>query len=228
MPTRRRRQAENTAPQVDVTYMDLTDITKYENNPRDNTAAVDSVAESIRTFGFLVPIVVDADMVIVAGHTRYDAAIQLGLTDVPCVVASHLTQAQIDAFRLIDNKVSELAEWNMDLLAGEITALHESGINLQNYGWTAEEIDCLTDVVAEDCLALGENVGLAGRDSQASTGSTQRAPNRTRLVVGEFVIFIPQDTYRRWAATLRAEYDYVESAIEAEIKRRLGITPFEQ
>ena len=92
----------------------------YERNPRNNDGAVDAVAASIREFGFKVPVVIDTDDVIVAGHTRVKAAKKLGLKTVPCIVADDLTPEQVKAFRLADNRVSELADWDFDLLKLEL------------------------------------------------------------------------------------------------------------
>ena len=89
----------------------LTDIRPYENNPRRNDAAVEKVAASIEAFGFKVPVVIDKDGVIVCGHTRVKAAEMLQLETVPCLVADDLTEEQIRAFRIADNKVAEYAEW---------------------------------------------------------------------------------------------------------------------
>ena len=77
---------------------------------------MDAVAESIKQYGFLVPLVISADHEIITGHTRFKAAKKLGLSSVPCVIADELTEEQIKAFRLVDNKVGELAEWDVDLL----------------------------------------------------------------------------------------------------------------
>lgn len=98
----------------------LNEITPYENNPRNNAPAVDAVAASIEEFGFKVPIVIDKDGVIVAGHTRYIAAQKLGLETVPCIMADDLSDEQVKAFRLADNKVSELAMWDNDKLMQEL------------------------------------------------------------------------------------------------------------
>lgn len=104
----------------DLAYVKIEDLKPYENNPRKNDKAVDAVAESIKNFGFKVPIIVDKDNVIVAGHTRYKASKKLGLEEVPVIVADDLTKEQIKAFRLADNKVSELAEWDFDKLDEEL------------------------------------------------------------------------------------------------------------
>ena len=100
---------------MNIQNLSLTDIRPYARNPRKNDEAVKNVAASIREFGFLVPLVIDANHEIVAGHTRYKAAKSLGLKTVPCVIADELTEDQIRAFRLADNKVSEAAQWDMDL-----------------------------------------------------------------------------------------------------------------
>lgn len=104
--------------------MDINLIIPYENNPRNNDKAVEAVANSIREFGFKVPIIIDKNNVIVAGHTRLKAAKKLGLTDIPVVKADDLTEDQVKAFRLADNKVSEIASWNEDLLLEELKAIN--------------------------------------------------------------------------------------------------------
>lgn len=101
----------------------LQDLKPYENNPRINDNAVDSVMNSIKEFGFKVPVVITKDNVIVAGHTRYKASKKLGLEKVPCIVADDLTEEQIKAFRLADNKVSELAEWDFKKLEIELSSI---------------------------------------------------------------------------------------------------------
>jgi len=105
---------------MDIINIALKDLKPYENNPRKNDDAVKYVAESIKEFGFKVPIVIDKDNVIVAGHTRYKAAKKLGMTEIPCIIADDLTDEQIKAFRLADNKVAEKAEWDFDLLNTEL------------------------------------------------------------------------------------------------------------
>ena len=101
----------------------ISELTPYANNPRLNDGAVDAVAASIKAFGFKVPLVVTADGVIVAGHTRLKAAQKLGLKTVPCIVADDLTPEQIKAFRLADNKVGELAGWDFEKLDLELEEL---------------------------------------------------------------------------------------------------------
>jgi site-specific DNA-methyltransferase (adenine-specific) len=103
----------------------ITEIKPYENNPRKNDEAVEYVANSIKEFGFKVPIVIDKNGVIVAGHTRYKAAQELGLEKLPCIIADDLTEEQVKAFRLADNKAGELAEWDFDLLGEELDGIFD-------------------------------------------------------------------------------------------------------
>jgi len=108
----------------------------YENNPRINDGAVDAVAASIREFGFKVPIVADSDGVIVAGHTRYKAALKLGLETVPVHVATDLTPEQIRAYRIADNKVADLSTWDMELLPIELSELQGMDFDLGLLGFS--------------------------------------------------------------------------------------------
>ena len=114
----------------------LTEIKPYKNNPRKNDKAVEAVAKSIRTFGFRVPVVIDSDGIIVAGHTRYKASEKLGLTEIPCVVTDDLTEEQVKAYRLADNKTAEFAEWDFDLLDSELDGITD--IDMTDFGFSGE------------------------------------------------------------------------------------------
>ena len=116
------------------------DVKPYPNNPRINDAAVDSVANSIREFGFRQPIVVDSDGVIICGHTRFKAAQKLGLEKVPVHVAKDLSPEQIKAYRIADNKTAELAEWNYDLLPIELADLQACNYDLGLLGFDQDEL----------------------------------------------------------------------------------------
>jgi ParB-like chromosome segregation protein Spo0J len=126
----------------------LDEIKPYENNPRHNDNAVDAVANSIREFGFKVPLVVDSDGVIVAGHTRYKAAKKLGLQTVPCLIADDLTKEQVNAFRLADNKVGELATWDLDTLKVELDNIGE--IDMSEFGFSLDDFDVNGEDSAEN------------------------------------------------------------------------------
>lgn len=101
---------------MEIIVKKVSDLKQYEKNPRKNDAGVKYLANSIKEFGFKVPIVIDKDNVIVCGHTRYKAAKQLKLKEVPCIVATDLNEEQIKAFRLADNQVAGLATWDNELL----------------------------------------------------------------------------------------------------------------
>lgn len=127
-----------------VKELPLGELHPYEDNPRINTEAIDKVAASIREFGFLVPIVVDKNNVIAAGHTRYEAAKLLGMEKVPCVVEDTLSDKQIRAFRLADNKVAEIAAWDFTKLNKELQELSED-FNFQDFGFTSFAQDFSTE-----------------------------------------------------------------------------------
>ena len=124
---------------MQIIYKKIDDVIPYENNPRKNDEAVDYVAKSIKEFGFKVPIIIDKDNVIVTGHTRLKAAKQLGLKEIPTIMADDLTEEQIKAFRLADNKVSEFANWDFDLLNFELDDI--SNINMEDFGFSEVNID---------------------------------------------------------------------------------------
>lgn len=117
----------------------ISDLTPYEKNPRKNDAAVQYVANSIKEFGFKVPVVIDREGVIVAGHTRLKAAKKLMLEEVPCIIADDLTDEQIKAFRLADNKVSEFASWDAELLDEEIQDIND--IDMSEFGFDESAFD---------------------------------------------------------------------------------------
>ena len=135
---------------MDILNLGLEEIKPYEKNPRNNDNAVDAVAASIREFGFKVPIIIDKDNIIVAGHTRYKAAKKLGLKTVPCIKADDLTDEQVKAFRLADNKVAEQAEWDFDLLNEELETIT---MDMEQFGFDLPEDDeeeTPTDIIEDD------------------------------------------------------------------------------
>ena len=130
---------------------DINEIKPYNKNPRNNAYSVAKVADSIAEFGFRQPIVVDEDMIVLAGHTRLLASKQLGLKQVPVHIAEGLTNAQKKAYRIMDNKSSEDSEWDKDLLNLEIKDLIEDNYDLNMTGFTPEQIDALS-VLSESIL----------------------------------------------------------------------------
>ena len=133
-----------------IVYKKLSDLTPYDNNPRLNDGAVDAVAKSIEEFGFKVPIVIDKDGVIVAGHTRLKAAKQLQIDEVPCIVAEDLNEEELKAFRLADNKASELAGWDWDKLQDELEQLQEMDIDMGEFGFEFNLQKEETEVIEDD------------------------------------------------------------------------------
>ena len=123
---------------MQIKELAITELHEYENNPRNNDGAVDAVAASIEEFGFKVPIIIDSENIIVAGHTRLKAAKKLGLDTVPCIVADDLTPEQIKAFRLADNKTGELAGWDFAKLEEELSGISEQ-FDMTAFGFAAED-----------------------------------------------------------------------------------------
>lgn len=120
---------------LEVVYKKIDELIPYENNPRKNDNAVEYVKNSIKDFGFKVPVVINKDNIVVAGHTRLKAAKELNLDKIPCIIADDLTDEQIKAFRLADNKVSEFAEWDFDLLNSELDELKELDLDMSDFGF---------------------------------------------------------------------------------------------
>lgn len=120
---------------MQIHTISIHNIKAYENNPRKITdEAVDKVANSIQEFGFKVPVILDKNNVIVCGHTRILAAKKLGLEEIPCVVADDLTDEQIKAFRLADNKLSELSGWDFEKLDIELEGL-DFNFDMSDFGF---------------------------------------------------------------------------------------------
>jgi DNA modification methylase len=135
-----------------------TEIKPYSNNPRRNDHAVEAVARSIEEFGFRQPIVVDETGTIVVGETRYKAALRLGLEEVPVHVAMGLTPAQIKAYRVADNKLGELAEWNPELLVREMIDLQDLDFPLDLLGFSERELQSLLDTDVNEGLSDPDDV----------------------------------------------------------------------
>tara|TARA_R100001377_G_C3194755_1_gene112222 strand:- start:4715 stop:5263 length:549 start_codon:yes stop_codon:yes gene_type:complete len=152
--------------------VDIDSITPYARNPRNNALAVDSVAASIKEFGFQQPIVVDKEKVIIVGHTRHLAARQLNLKSIPIVIADKLTDAQIKAYRIADNRVNQNATWDYELLKIEfeeipdellfVTGFDEGELKYINDGWDSnhdkmENIDPIDSVDLEKIVVKCTN-----------------------------------------------------------------------
>lgn len=126
--------------EMNVEEWPVSALKPYEGNPRINDHVVDAVAASIRQYGFRQPIVVDRAGVILCGHTRWKAAARLGLGGVPVIVARALTDEQARAYRIVDNRTAELAEWDFEKLAAELQSLQDAGVDLSSIGMSADEV----------------------------------------------------------------------------------------
>ena len=133
-----------------IEKLSLDVLMPYENNPRINERAVEAVANSIKEFGFNVPVIVDKNNVIVAGHTRYEASKKLGLEAIPCYRIENLTDEQIKAYRLADNKTAELATWDFSKLEQELSELE---IDMGDFGF-------MTDFETDEFEAIFEDDGI--------------------------------------------------------------------
>lgn len=140
---------------LQVVYRKVDEIIPYEKNPRLNDEAVEPVAESIKEFGFKIPIVLSSDGVIVAGHTRIKAAKKLGIEEVPCIIADDLTEEQVKAFRLADNKSAEIAQWDDELLQGELSEILD--IDMSLFGFGGVEVD-FADELPDDTYTMKTNI----------------------------------------------------------------------
>ena len=123
-----------------VLYADPLDLIPYENNPRINDYAVKKVLESIKEYGFTNPILVDKDLVIIAGHTRREAAILAGLEKVPYIIKDDLTPEQVKAYRIADNKLAELSTWDEEALKAELFEMQELDYPLEVMGFTEMDL----------------------------------------------------------------------------------------
>lgn len=163
----------------------VNDIREYENNPRINDKAIEAVQESIASFGFRVPIVLDENNVIIAGHTRLKAAAALGMEKVPCIIASDLTPEKVRAYRIADNKTAELAEWDLEKLEQELAAITAFDVDMSAFGFdeqifdvpASEDIDveetaeAITEPVTKlgDVWQLGEHRLICGDSTEPQT-----------------------------------------------------------
>jgi len=162
----------------------LTGIRPYENNPRHNDAAVDAVAASIHAFGFRQPIVVDDEGVIIVGHSRYKAALKLGLETVPVHTATGLTPAQVKAYRLADNQTASLSSWDDDRLPLELAQLQQMDVDLNLTGFAAEDLLRLLEPAPAPGLTDPDDIPAPPDQAQTQPGDLWLL-GRHRLLCGD-------------------------------------------
>lgn len=156
---------------MEIQKIPLSEIKLYEKNPRKNDRAVDTVMKSIKEYGFLNPIILDKDNVIIAGHTRFKAAAKMALREVPVIWADQLTPEQVAGYRIMDNRSNENASWDMDLLKEELTMLKDSNFNLDLTGFSFAQLD---KIVPTDLS-----------DEKIDVNAYERAKSKTKIQRGE-------------------------------------------
>ena len=185
---------------MQIIYRSVADLIPYANNPRKNDPAVDAVASSIREFGFKVPIIIDKNDEIIAGHTRLKAAKKLGYKEVPTVLADDLSTEQVKAFRLADNKVAELAEWDISMLSVELEELFDADFDMEQFGFEidlkGEEAEVVEDefeanLPEEPNAKLGDVYQLG--DHRLMCGDSTLLDNVEKLMCGKIADMVFTD-----------------------------------
>ena len=161
----------------------------------------------------------DKDGVIITGHTRYQAAQKLHLEEVPVIYATHLDEAQVNAFRIADNRLAQNATWDEELLQEELITIRNMGFNLQFTGFSKEELDCLTEPLQADCLEDLSYEAVCGdvEEEQAKQGMT------VVVSVGTYRCRVPAQDFLDWEKKMLSSFDN-KGAIQLEIIKRLGIS----
>jgi DNA modification methylase len=190
----------------DIELRKIDDIRPYDKNPRINDSAVDAVAGSLKEFGFRQPIVVDADGVIIVGHTRWKAAKQLGLAKAPVHVAKDLSPEQIKAYRIADNQTATLAEWDIDLLPIELSELQGAGFDMELLGFGEKELAQLLEADAtqgltdpdsvpeppDEAITQSGDIWILG-DHRLMCGDSGSAADLDRLLDGAAIDLVAMD-----------------------------------
>lgn len=170
-----------------IKYVKLTEIIPCSTNPRINhELAVEKVANSISNFGFKQPIIVDKNMEIIAGHTRYKAAESLKLEEVPIIVVSDLTEEQVKALRIADNKTAEYSDWDNNLLTDILKELDEIGFALEATGFDFEEVEKLMSTLDDPDLELNRE------DSDVKDETVRK------MVVGKYKCVMTEEEYEKF------------------------------
>ena len=184
---------------MNILIKSVEEVIPYENNPRINKEAVKYVAESIQQFGFKVPIIIDKNNVIIAGHTRLLAAKKLGIETVPCIMADDLTDEQVKAFRLADNKVAEFSEWDMDLLLQELEGIESIDMTVLGFEPEIEELDTaeavddeFEPVVPEEPKSKRGQIYQLGRH-RLMCGDSTKEEDVAKLTDGELMDLVVTD-----------------------------------
>lgn len=207
-------------PAPEITKVSVKNIKPYFNNPRINDQAVPGLKESIQQYGFVVPLVVDKDMVIVTGHTRFKAALELGMSEVPCIIATHLSDEKVKAFRIADNRLSENAKWDEVALSTELRQLTDMGFGQIFTGFSPEELDCLCGTVTADCLDDLSYAAVCGQVDEKAVV----ARGDIIVSVGNYRFYLDMKAYKAWEAEMLKSFPKKQDMI-LELLKRLGFKP---
>ncbi|MEQ1788860.1 MAG: ParB N-terminal domain-containing protein [Rickettsiales bacterium] len=195
-----------------VELLELKKLVPYARNPRITAHAVDKVAASIKEFGFRQPIVVDNEMVIIAGHVRYLASQKLELKKVPVHVADGLSAEQVNAYRIADNRTGEEAQWDNEMLALEIGELEAASFDKSLLGFEVSELEQLQKTI--------DGLLTDGIESDEEKPITEAD---TRATIGPYSFEIPRAEYLAWIEGIKQEVGFDKEAIVNELQRRLGL-----
>lgn len=204
----------------EYTYKPLRWFKRYPNNPRRNKKAVDAVAASIEAFKFLVPIVATSDGEIIAGDTRYLASKRLKLKQLPVVIADHLTDEEVRAFRVADNKVAEGADWDSPRLGEEMAFLADY-FDMSNFGWASDEVDDLVSLY-DDEKAIADAV----RGESAKEPTVNKQSSSVKVSIGTYQFFVPRKQFEQWANSKKKENEYEHDKVLEWIAEQLGFTKY--
>ena len=186
---------------MQVLYGDPLDLEPYENNPRINDYAVKKVMESIKENGFTNPILVDKDLVIIAGHTRREASILAGLERVPYIILSDLSPEQVKAYRIADNKLAELSSWDEELLKTELFELQELDFPLEVMGFTEMDIKDLFEEKPEPKQKKKKEEKTTLPMLRFGSNSVRITEDELVMLsnrYNEYVSLIPEDGFITW------------------------------
>lgn len=187
---------------MDIKYLDIKSIRPYEKNPRKNDVSVDKVAESIKQFGFKVPLVLDKDNIVVCGHTRLKAAKKLGIDKIPCIIADDLSEEQIKAYRLADNRVGEESEWDISLLNEELDGILD--IDMSELGF---DLTIADDYTQEDSSYFGDERERTFDAYNLYDADIERSTKKWQMPIIKRCDYVPKDLISFNYAKTSKEYD---------------------
>lgn len=203
----------------EVQVVNLSDVKPYDNNPRNNEGAVDDLAKIIEANGFLVPLIVDKDMVLITGHTRRLAMMKLGMEQAQVIIADHLTPAQVRSFRLADNRVGENSKWDENKLAEELRQLSEMGFDLGFTGFSQEELDCLCGSIEATCLDDMDYEAVCGQVAPKEI----KAKGSVVISIGNYKFYVTVEEYKAWEEEMQKDFPKRTGFI-LELGKRLGFS----